>query len=147
MELVETNASDYRTAEDIKRFAGLASQYSTLFGKKRLVLLDEVDGIAGKEDRGGMKELTTVLKETRTPVVLTANDAYSSRFATLRKYCLVIVFKNPTVREVVSHLKRICDKEASTPTKRLSSLLLNVQGGMSVPLLTICRRWLRAKHA
>jgi replication factor C large subunit len=111
MELVETNASDYRTAEDIKRFAGLASQYSTLFGKKRLVLLDEVDGIAGKEDRGGMKELTTVLKDTRTPVVLTANDAYSSRFATMRKYCMVIVFKNPTVREVVSHLKLICAKE------------------------------------
>jgi replication factor C large subunit len=111
MELVEKNASDYRTADAIKRFAGLASQYSTLFGGNRLILLDEVDGIAGKEDRGGVRELTNILKTTRSPVVLTANDAYNPRFSTMRKYCLVIAFKKPTIREGVSHLKRICAKE------------------------------------
>jgi len=111
MELVEKNASDYRTAEAIKRFAGLASQYATLSGGKRLILLDEVDGIAGKEDRGGVRELTNILKTTRGPVVLTANDAYNPRFSTIRKYCIVIPFKKPTVREVISHLKRICTKE------------------------------------
>jgi replication factor C large subunit len=31
MELVEKNASDYRTEEAINRFAGLASQYGSLF--------------------------------------------------------------------------------------------------------------------
>jgi replication factor C large subunit len=111
MELVERNASDYRTADAIKRFAGLASQYSTLFGVNRLILLDEMDGIAGREDRGGVRALTGVLKTTRSPVVLTANDAYNPRFRTIRKYCLVIPFKKPTVREVVSHLKRVCAKE------------------------------------
>ncbi len=111
MELVEKNASDYRTADAIKRFAGLASQYSTLFGGNRLILLDEVDGIAGREDRGGVRELTKVLKTARSPVVLTANDAYNPRFSTIRKYCLVIAFKKPTIREGVSHLKRICAKE------------------------------------
>jgi len=111
MELVEKNASDYRTADAIKRFAGLASQYSTLFGGKRLTLLDEVDGIAGRVDRGGVRELTKILKETRSPIVLTANDAYSSRFSTIRKYSEVIEFKNPTIREGVTHLKGICEKE------------------------------------
>jgi len=111
MELVEKNASDYRTADAIKRFAGLASQYATLFGGNRLILLDEVDGITGKEDRGGVRELTNILKTTRSPVVLTANNAYNPRFSTIRKYCLIIPFKKPTVREVVSHLKRICAKE------------------------------------
>lgn len=43
MELVEKNASDYRTAEAIQSFAGLASQYGTLFGARRLILLDELD--------------------------------------------------------------------------------------------------------
>jgi replication factor C large subunit len=111
MELVEKNASDYRTADAIKRFAGLASQYATLSGGKRLILLDEVDGIAGKEDRGGVKELIRILKTTRSPIVLTANDAYNPRFSTLRKYCMVIPFKKPTVRETISHLKRVCTKE------------------------------------
>jgi replication factor C large subunit len=111
MELVEKNASDYRTADAIKRFAGLASQYATLFGGNRLILLDEVDGIAGREDRGGVRELTKILKTTRSPVVLTANDAYNPRFSAIRKYCIVIPFKKPTIREGVSHLKRICAKE------------------------------------
>jgi replication factor C large subunit len=111
MELIEKNASDYRTADAIKRFAGLASQYATLFGGNRLILLDEVDGIAGKEDRGGVRELTNILKTTRSPIVLTANDAYNPRFSTIRKYCIVIPFKNPTIRETISHLKRICKKE------------------------------------
>jgi replication factor C large subunit len=111
MELVEKNASDYRTSDAIKRFAGLASQYSTLFGAKRLILLDEMDGVSGREDRGGVRALIGVLKDTRAPIVLTANDAYNPRFRTIRKYCLVIPFKNPTIREVVSHLKRVCAKE------------------------------------
>jgi replication factor C large subunit len=111
MELIEKNASDYRTADAIKRFAGLASQYATLFGGKRLILLDEVDGIAGKEDRGGVRELTKILKTTRSPIVLTANDAYNPRFSTIRKYCILVPFKRPTIRETVSHLKRICTKE------------------------------------
>ena len=111
MELVETNASDYRTAEAIKHFAGLASQYATLFNRKRLIMLDEIDGISGKEDRGGVKELVKILKTTQNPIVLTANDAYNPRLRTIRKYCLVIPFKNPTVRQVISHLKRITKKD------------------------------------
>jgi replication factor C large subunit len=111
MELVEKNASDYRTTDAIKRFAGLASQYQTLFGGNRLILLDEVDGISGREDRGGLRALTEILKTTRSPVALTANDAYNPRFKTIRKYCLLIEFKKPTLREITGHLKRICIKE------------------------------------
>jgi replication factor C large subunit len=111
MELVEKNASDYRTTDAIKRFAGLASQYQTLFGGNRIILLDEVDGISGREDRGGLRTLTEILKTTRSPVALTANDAYNPRFRNIRKYCLLIEFKKPTVREIVSHLKKICANE------------------------------------
>lgn len=111
MELVEKNASDYRTTDSIKRFAGLASQYQTLLGGNRLILLDEVDGISGKEDRGGLRTLTEILKSTRTPIALTANDAYNPRFSTIRRYCLLIEFKNPRIREIVLHLKKICEKE------------------------------------
>lgn len=111
MELVEKNASDYRTTDAVKRFAGLASQYQTLLGGNRLILLDEVDGVSGREDRGGLRALTDILKTARSPVALTANDAYNPRFSTIRKYCLLIEFKNPTIREIVSYLKKICEKE------------------------------------
>ena len=111
MEFVEKNASDHRTAEAIQRFAGLASQYGTLFGGNRLILLDELDGITGTADRGGVRALTEIVKTTQCPVVLTANNAYDPRFRTLRKYCLLIEFKKPTVRDVMKHLRKVCSEE------------------------------------
>lgn len=111
MELVERNASDYRTADAVQRFAGLASQYGTLSGKKRLILFDELDGIAGTEDRGGLRTITEVVKSAMCPIVLIANDPYDPRFSTLRNHCLMIEFKRPSAGEVMRHLKKICMRE------------------------------------
>jgi replication factor C large subunit len=111
LELVEKNASDYRTKSAVKEFAGLASQYSTLFGRKRLVLFDELDGIAGAQDRGGVGALIKVIKEARCPVVLIANHVYDPRFGSLRNYCFLVQFKKPSSKEVMAHLRRICRRE------------------------------------
>jgi replication factor C large subunit len=111
MELVEKNASDYRTAEAVQRFAGLASQYGTLFGGRRLILLDELDGITGAADKGGVRTVTEIVKTAQCPVVLLANNAYDPRFSTLRTYCFLVEFKKPTVREVEKHLKKVCAGE------------------------------------
>lgn len=112
LELVEKNASDYRTAEAVQRFAGLASQYGTLFGGRRLILLDELDGITGTADKGGVRAVIEIIKAAQCPVVLVANNAYDPRFGTLRRHCLLVEFKKPTIRQVVQHLKRVCTREA-----------------------------------
>ena len=110
-ELVEKNASDYRTEDAVNRFAGLASQYRSLFGGKRIILLDELDGLTGNADKGGVKAITETVKTARCPVVLIANSAYDPRFTNLRNYCLLIEFKKPPAGEVAKHLKRICERE------------------------------------
>ena len=111
MELVEKNASDYRTEDAINRFAGLASQYRSLFGGKRIVLLDELDGLMGNADKGGVKAITNIVKTARCPIVLIANNAYDPRFRTLRSYCLLITFKKPPASTVLRNLRRICERE------------------------------------
>jgi replication factor C large subunit len=111
MELVEKNASDYRTKDAVKRFAGLASQYSSLFGAKRLILLDELDGLTGTADRGGVRATIDIVKTAQCPIVLIANNAYDPRFSTLRNYCLLIQFKKPSAGDVMRHLKRVCSGE------------------------------------
>ncbi len=111
MELVERNASDHRTEEAVQKFAGLASQSGTLFGKKRLILFDEVDGITGREDRGGVGAITQIVKAALVPVILIANNAYDPRLSSLRYYCEVIEFKKPAAGAVMKRLKRICDRE------------------------------------
>lgn len=112
MELVEKNASDYRTEDAINRFAGLASQYNSLFGGKKIVLLDELDGLTGTSDKGGVKAITDVAKTAQCPIVLIANNAYDPRFSNLRNYSLLIEFKKPPAGEVIKHLKHICASEA-----------------------------------
>ncbi|MEM2875905.1 MAG: replication factor C large subunit [Candidatus Bathyarchaeia archaeon] len=111
LELVESNASDYRRDLDIKGLVGLASQYLTLTGKGRLILLDEVDGISGTVDRGGLKAILDVIKNSRCPIVLTANNIFDPRFIPLREVCLLVEFKRPSNKDVVSHLRRICISE------------------------------------
>jgi replication factor C large subunit len=112
MELVEKNASDYRTEEAVKQFAGLASQFRSLLGGQRLVLLDELDGLTGTADRGGVGAITEVVKNAEVPVILIANNPYDPRFTNLRNYCLLIEFKKPPAGEVMNHLKRICELES-----------------------------------
>jgi replication factor C large subunit len=111
MELVERNASDYRTEEAVQRFAGLASQSGTLFGKKRLILFDELDGITGREDRGGVGAITQIVKAALVPIILIANNAYDPRLGSLRYYCETIEFKKPPAGQVMKHLNRICKEE------------------------------------
>jgi replication factor C large subunit len=123
MELVEKNASDYRTEDAINRFAGLASQYGSLFGGKRIVLLDELGGLMGNADKGGVKAITNIVKTARCPVVLIANNAYEPRFRTLRSYCLFIEFKKPAAGMVLKNLERISTREEIQPEENVLKFL------------------------
>jgi replication factor C large subunit len=110
MELIEKNASDYRTEEKIRQFAGLASQYATFFGSKRMILLDEMDGIYGTVDKGAIPAVTSIIADARCPVVLIANDFWDKKFLAFRdkKKYFVLEFKKPSAGDVLKHLKRIC---------------------------------------
>ena len=129
MELVEKNASDYRTEEAVKRFAGLASQFGSLFGGKRIVLLDELDGLIGTADRGGVKAITEIAKTAQCPIVLIANNAYDPRFSNLRSYCILIEFKKPPAGEVTKHLKRICTCEGIQADEEALKFIAQRSGG------------------
>ncbi len=110
-DLVEMNASDWRTAEKVSRVAGRAAEQGTLYGQsRRIILIDEVDGIAG-EDVGGLTALLDVMRKSRNPVILVANDIWQPRFSILREVCELIEFKRLTSRDIVKHLKRICAME------------------------------------
>jgi replication factor C large subunit len=129
MELVEKNASDYRTEDAINRFAGLASQYAPLFGGQRIVLLDELDGLMGNADKGGVKAITNVVKTARCPVVLIANNAYDPRFRTLRSYCLLIEFRKPIASSIAKRLQYICEREGIQADENALKFLAQRSGG------------------
>lgn len=111
-DLVEVNASDWRTAEKIKAIVGSACEFATLNGmRKRIILIDEVDGIAGQEDVGGILAIKDAIEKTKVPMVLVANDPWSQRLATIRGMCEMIEFKHVHKQLIVSHLRKICALE------------------------------------
>ncbi|MCK4845025.1 MAG: AAA family ATPase, partial [Candidatus Heimdallarchaeota archaeon] len=76
-EFVEVNASDKRNKKAIERNVGLSSTEGTVLQGarvKKLILVDEADGLFGNEDRGGAKALAKVVERARIPIICTAND-------------------------------------------------------------------------
>jgi len=109
-EVLEMNASDLRNRKNIEGTAGLASVSTTFSGNKRLILLDEVDGMF-KADFGGSNAVLQVVKGSQNPVILTANDAYASTLTTIRSYCDVVKFKKIHYGTIKTRLAQICEKE------------------------------------
>ena len=110
-EVIELNASDKRSASIIKKVVGHAATSSSVFGKKFLIILDEVDGISGKEDAGGVSELIKVIKKAKNPIILTANDAYAPAIRNLLPYVEVIQLNPVHTNSVYKVLKKIAQKE------------------------------------
>jgi len=111
LDLIEMNASDFRTAEKIREVFGHSIAQASLFRRGKIFLIDEVDGISGKEDRGGLAEIIKIIKESKFPIVLTANDAWDPKLKALRNYCELIQFKPLGIRDIVKRLEYICAKE------------------------------------
>ena len=111
LELVEVNASDVRNKEGILSRVGAAMKQQSLFGGGKIILFDEMDGLSGTKDRGGIAALTDLLKESKYPVLLTANDPWDSKFSTLRKYVEIVELKTLAYTSVLAVLKRVCEQE------------------------------------
>ncbi len=109
-EVIELNASDQRTAGVIEKIAGSAASMNTLFGGKRLIILDEADNIHGSADRGGARAVAGIIKTTLQPIVLIANDVYGLT-PTIRSLCLEIKFGSVQSRSMVPALKKVCESE------------------------------------
>ena len=108
--ILEMNASDARTADEIERFAGRAASNSTLGGERQLVVLDEADNLHRHKDRGGAAAMTRLVKEAAQPIVLIANDYYEMS-AGLRSACREIEFRDISARSIVPVLRDICRQE------------------------------------
>ncbi len=111
LELLEINASDVRNQEQINKKIGSAiSQYS-LFGKGKVILVDELDGISGRKDRGGASALAKLISKTIFPIIMTANDPFAQKFNPLRKVSFLVSLESLGVNELAVYLKEICKKE------------------------------------
>ena len=114
--VIEMNASDTRTEKAINKVAGPATSFVALDkfsteSKGNLLFLDEVDGVAGREDRGGIGAIIKIVEESRVPVIMAANDTELEKLRPLKKVCLLIRFQQVRIPLIIAMLRSICAKE------------------------------------
>ena len=80
-------------------------------GKKTVVIMDEVDGIAGNEDRGGLQQLVQLIKRSRIPIICIANDTSTPKMKTLKSHTLHLTWRRPTTDQIVPRLTAIATAE------------------------------------
>ncbi len=128
-EIIEINASDFRNKEQVESLIGSASQQMSLFMKEKIILFDEIDGLSGTKDRGGISAITKVISKSKFPIILTANDPYDKKLSTLRKKCEIIQFSTLSYISIYNCLKKICESEKIKYDETALKTLARVQGG------------------
>jgi len=91
-EIFELNASDLRNKAKLQEILKPALEQQSLIKSKKIILVDEVDGISAV-DRGGATELLLLIAKSPHPIIITANDIWIKKLSPLRKKCELIMLK------------------------------------------------------
>jgi len=92
LDLIELNASDLRNKLNLEAIINPILLNSSIFGKRMLLFLDEVDGISGRDDYGGMPFLSNILKIADVPIIMASNSK-SYKMKEIIKSSKVIEFR------------------------------------------------------
>jgi replication factor C large subunit len=109
-DLIELNASDNRNKIGIETRIMPMFRNAGLFGRKLLLFLDEVDGLSGREDTGGIDSLITIMKEPTIPVIMAANTK-NTKIKDLAKICKVIELNSIPPRLLMIFLDNVLKEE------------------------------------
>lgn len=109
-EIIELNASDLRNKARIDAVVKGAIEQKSLAGKDKIILIDEIDGISGSEDRGCMEELNRIINGNY-PVVMITNNPFEKKLYSVRKRAEMIKFDKLSVEDIIKVISEISDKE------------------------------------
>ncbi|MCW4015488.1 MAG: replication factor C large subunit [Candidatus Bathyarchaeota archaeon] len=134
--IIEMNASDTRTEKAINKVGKPATSFVALDTftantKGNILFLDEVDGVFGQQDRGGIKAIINIVKESLIPVVMAANNTDIKKLRPLKKVCQMIRFHPVRIPLIIITLQKICALEnIKAEFEALERIAQNSRGDM-----------------
>lgn len=129
LEIIEVNASDFRNADQIKTKIGNALKQQSLFSQGKLILIDELDGISGNKDRGGVAEIAKLITTSPYPIILTANDPWDKKFKSIRTKSKLVEYPAIPLTGMLPVLQNILSKEEKTSDEMVIKALARRSGG------------------
>uniref|UniRef100_A0A8C5LQE5 Replication factor C subunit 1 n=1 Tax=Leptobrachium leishanense TaxID=445787 RepID=A0A8C5LQE5_9ANUR len=132
---VELNASDTRSKNSMKQVVaeslnntsikGFYSGTSKSVSTKHALIMDEVDGMAGNEDRGGVQELIGLIKHSKIPIICMCNDRNHPKIRSLANYCYDLRFQRPRVEQIKGAMMTVAFKEGlKIPPPAMNEIIL-----------------------
>ncbi|NWI19906.1 RFC1 factor, partial [Crypturellus soui] len=133
---VELNASDTRSKNSLKEVVAeslnntsirdFCSGASSSVSGKHVLIMDEVDGMAGNEDRGGIQELIGLIRHTKIPIICMCNDRNHPKIRSLSHYCLDLRFQRPRLEQIKGAMMSIAFKEGlKIPPPAMQEIILS----------------------
>lgn len=122
LDTIEFNASDTRSKKLLQVEVSELLSNKTLRGyfdtnatetlsSKHVLVMDEVDGMAGNEDRGGIQELIALIKNTSIPIICMCNDRNHQKMRSLVNYCFDLRFNKPRLEQIKGAMMSVLFKE------------------------------------
>ena len=128
-ELFEFNASDLRDEESVANLLSNATRSGSLFGGRRLILVDDVDALSGRYDKGGAGAVAKVLASSQQPILLTALDFYDRKLQTIRTYCQHLELRHIHQASVAKMLRYLAQEGGIPLTPEQLEKIASSSGG------------------
>lgn len=118
-DMIGLNASDVRNKSRINDILTPVLGNVSVLGTP-MIFVDEVDGIHGRGDYGGVAALVDILKEPTVPIILAANNDSADKMKNIKKVVKTIYFKRIPPRLLRVYLENILKKESAKLRDRKS---------------------------
>ena len=127
-DLISLNASDVRNKKNIQEILQPVLGNQSVLGLP-MIFIDEVDGIHGRSDYGGVDALINILKESTVPIILAANNHSSNKMKKIKKSVTTIELRPLSPRLLLLHMNTILQKEnAKISPGKLMKLITDSSG-------------------
>ena len=127
-DMISLNASDVRNKKNIQEILQPVLGNQTVLGKP-MIFIDEVDGVHGRSDYGGVEALINILKEPTVPIILAANNDSSDKMKKIKKVVKTISLRPLPPRLLRLYLNMVLEKEnANINPGRLFKLVSESNG-------------------
>uniref|UniRef100_A0A158PA02 AAA domain-containing protein n=1 Tax=Angiostrongylus cantonensis TaxID=6313 RepID=A0A158PA02_ANGCA len=153
LKVVEMNASDVRSKKSLEQQItqlteshqieeyftaihhhdnGTEQLRTTNCEVKHVLIMDEVDGMSGTEDRAGVwfliAELIQIIKETKIPIICICNDRQHPKIRSLANHCFDIRFQKPRVEQIRARMMSIACQEKLKISKEEMDQMIELSG-------------------
>ena len=135
LDIVEMNASELRNKKRVERVLGGSALAGSLFGKGKIILIDDADILAGRKDSGGAGAIRNFIRDSPHPIIVTAGDIWDKKFAPIRAECEQVEMKKiskVSIRKLLEHIAK--EEKLSIPDQHIADLAESAGGDVRAAL-------------